>query len=199
MVKATYSDKQLVADLLSRSFETNQSVNYIVQQDSRRSARIRSLMEYSFKVCFSFGQVFLSDDGKACALVLFPDRKRTNYRSVYLDLKLMFSSIGLANIPKALSRESKIKSRQPRELKCYLWFIGVDPEHQNKGIGSKLLKEVLQHGTLLGRPVYLETSTTKNLPWYRKFDFQIYDELDLGYRLYFLGCVKSSVSLSRAP
>jgi len=77
MKKAEYNDKDLIVDILTKSFETNQSVNYIVKQDSKRLSRIRSLMDYSFEVCHSFGDVFLSDDNKACALVLYPDKKRT--------------------------------------------------------------------------------------------------------------------------
>ena len=68
----------------------------------------------------------------------------------------------------------------------YLWFIGVDPKEQNKGTGSTLLKDVIHQASLKNRSVYLETSTSKNIPWYEKFGFKIYNELDLGYRLYFL-------------
>jgi len=186
MVKATLSDKSLIVDILSRSFESNQSVNYIIPQNASKSLRIRRLMDYSFDVCHTFGQVFLSDDRKACALVLLPDRKRTNFKSVFLDLKLIFSCVGLTNLKKTLGRESKIKQIQPQELMYYLWFIGVDPQYQNGGIGSKLLKEVIGQGTLLNRSVFLETSTLKNLPWYNKFGFEVYHELDLGYKLFFL-------------
>ena len=94
MKKAEYKDKDLIVEILSKSFETNQSVNYIVKQDSKRLSRIKSLMGYSFEVCYSFGDVFLSDDNKACALVLYPDKKRTTIKSVLLDAKLILSCVG---------------------------------------------------------------------------------------------------------
>ena len=68
----------------------------------------------------------------------------------------------------------------------YLWFIGVDPEHQNEGIGSILLDDIIEDSERKRRPIYLETSTVKNLPWYKKFGFQIYHELNLSYKLFFL-------------
>jgi ribosomal protein S18 acetylase RimI-like enzyme len=68
----------------------------------------------------------------------------------------------------------------------YLWFIGVDRNEQNKEIGSALIKEVIEDAHFKQKPVYLETSTLKNIPWYEKFGFQIYNELDLGYSLFFL-------------
>ncbi len=186
MRKADYNDKYLVVDILTKSFENNQSVNYIAKQDEKRLKRISALMDYSFEVCHSFGDVFLSDDKKACALVLYPDKKKTTLKSILLDVKLIFSCIGIENIKKALSRESKIKQLQSKELMYYLWFIGVDPEHQNEGIGSDLLKEIIEDSKHKERPIYLETSTLKNLPWYKKFGFQIYNELDLTYKLFFL-------------
>lgn len=143
-------------------------------------------MDYSFEVCYLFGDVFLSNDKKACALVIYPDKKKTTLKSILLDVKLILSSVGLKNIKKAIARESMINKIQSKELKYYLWFIGVDPEYYNKGIGSILLDEIIEDSEHKKRPIYLETSMLKNLPWYEKFGFQIYHELDLSYKLFFL-------------
>jgi ribosomal protein S18 acetylase RimI-like enzyme len=186
MKKAEYKDKNLVVDILTKSFDTNQSVNYIVKQDEKRVQRVRSLMDYSFEVCYLFGDVFLSDNKKGCALITYPDKKKTTLKSILLDVKLILSAVGLKNIKKTLAREGKINKIQPKEQKYYLWFIGVDPEHQNEGIGSILLGEIIEDSEQKQRPIYLETSTVKNLPWYKKFGFQIYNELDLSYKLFFL-------------
>ena len=186
MVRADYKDKQLVVDILSRSFDQNMSVNYIVKQDGKRAERLSKLMEYSFDICYLFGDVFLSDDRSGCALVLLPEKKKTTLKSILLDLKLIFKSTGLSNIKKALDRESKIKKLHPADPMYYLWFIGVDPKVQNKGTGTTLLKDVIQQAEAKNRSVYLETSTLKNIPWYEKFGFKVYNELDLGYRLFFL-------------
>jgi hypothetical protein len=132
MKNADYKDKNLVIDILTKSFDTNQSVNYIAKQDGKRLKRISALMDYSFEVCYMFGDVFLSDDRKACALILYPDKKKTTLKSILLDIKLIFSCIGVENIKKALARESKIKQLQPKELMYYLLFIGVDHVYQNE-------------------------------------------------------------------
>lgn len=143
-------------------------------------------MEYSFDICYLFGRVLLSDDRKGCALIVLPEKKKTTFRSVLLDLKLIFSCIGLSNVKKAMKRETMIKAFQPKEPICYLWFIGVEPNEQNKGIGSNLLVEIMKESESDKRTICLETSTPKNLPWYQKFGFTIYNELNLGYKLFFL-------------
>ncbi|MEJ7820696.1 MAG: GNAT family N-acetyltransferase [Chitinophagaceae bacterium] len=186
MIKATIEDKRLVVEILAASFDDNKSVNYIIKQGYNRKERLRRLMEYSFNVCYRFGEVFLSDEKNACALVVYPDKKKTTLKSILLDAKLIISCVGLKNIKKTLARESMIKKIQPKGRMSYLWFIGVDPEYQNEGIGSNLLREVIRDSGHKKRPIFLETSTLKNLPWYQKFGFEIYHELNLSYKLFFL-------------
>ena len=186
MIRAEYNDKNRVIDILTTSFDDNKSVNYIIKQDKKRVQRIRNLMDYSFEICYLFGDVLLSDDKSGCALIVLPDKKKTSLKSILLDVKLIFTCMGLSNVKKAMDRESKIKKFHPKEPMYYLWFIGVDPKEQNKGIGTTLLKDVIKRAGLKNRSVYLETSTLKNIPWYEKFGFKIYNELDLSYRLYFM-------------
>jgi ribosomal protein S18 acetylase RimI-like enzyme len=186
MIKAKRENKNEIITLLTSAFENNLSVNYIIKQDKLKLQRIRALMDYSFEMCFRFGEVWLSEDNKACALVLYPDKKKATLKSVWLDIKLIFRAIGINGIKKALNREAQIKKLQPKEPMSYLWFIGVDPIYQHKGIGSELLQEILDDAVAKKLPVYLETSTIKNLPWYKHFGFTIYDQLHLTYDLYFL-------------
>jgi ribosomal protein S18 acetylase RimI-like enzyme len=175
-----------VVNILVNSFDDNKSVNYIIKQDKKRVQRIRALMEYSFDICHLFGDVFLTDDKNGCALIVLPDKKKLSFKSIILDAKLVINSMGLSNTKKAMYRESKIKKEHPKDLIYYLWFIGVEPNEQNKGIGSLLLEYVINEGLALKRKICLETSTMKNIPWYKKHGFSIYKELDFSYRLYFM-------------
>jgi len=186
MIRATRADKALIIKILTDSFQSNQSVNYIVKQDHKRLMRIGALMDYSFEMCIRFGDVWVSDNYKACALVLYPHKKRTTFEALLLDVKLIITAIGISNIKKALDRESRIKAKQQKEPASYLWFIGVKPQDQHKGIGSELLTQILTDADSQGLPVILETSTITNLPWYKQFGFSVYDQLELSYRLYFL-------------
>lgn len=187
MMRATLNDRQLVADILVRSFIDNKSVNYIIKQDEKREQRLKHLMEYSFDICNLFGDVFISDDRNGCALIVMPDRKKVTIKSLLLDIKMALSVIGLSNINKAISRESAIKKIHPPVPLYYLWFIGVEPSQQGQGIGSKLLNEITQKGLSENRTICLETSTLKNIPWYEKHGFITYRKLDFGYKLH---CMK---------
>jgi len=179
-------DRNLVINLLAQAFKANQSVNYIIGTGEGRIHRLRFLISYSFDICRLFGEVFITEDDKGCALVLFPDKKRITIKSIVLDVRLALRAIGLMNVGRALKREVAIKKCQPEMRLYYLWFIGVRPDAQGLGIGSSLLKELKQRSQQLERTICLETSTLRNIPWYKKNGFTIYNELDFGYRLYFL-------------
>lgn len=185
MKKATYQDKEIVISILSKSFYDNQSVNYIINEPHNES-QVRALMEYSFEQCFLFGEIYLSKENDACALILYPQQKQFSLKAIGLDIKLIFKAIGPLRVFKALKRESAIKKVQPKIDMTYLWFIGVLPLSQHKGIGSQLLNDVIDLSKSKNLPIFLETSTIKNIPWYEKFGFQIYDKLNLGYELLFL-------------
>jgi ribosomal protein S18 acetylase RimI-like enzyme len=192
MKRADEGKRSLVVDILTESFDDNRSVNYVVKQDRNRKERIRGLMNYSFDVCNAFGDVWIADDDQACALVLYPDKKRSTFNAIMWDAKLALSVIGLNRVGPVLSRESKIKSFHPKEQFTYLWFIGVALELQNMGKGSQLLKEIISESEGQKRPIYLETSVDRNLPWYKKHGFEIFQSLELTYKLYMLRRINSN-------
>jgi ribosomal protein S18 acetylase RimI-like enzyme len=184
MRKADISDKPIVLDILTRSFDGNKSVNYVVKQDRNRVDRIRKLMDYSFNVCNEIGEVWLSDDLEACALILFPDKKRLSFRAMLREIKLALSVIGISRVNAVLKREAMIKANHPQEPFVYLWFIGVAPQHQGKGLGCALMQEVIQLSEERKRSIYLETSVEGNLSFYKKLGFEIFRTLKLDYTLY---------------
>jgi ribosomal protein S18 acetylase RimI-like enzyme len=153
-------------------------------------------MGYSFDYCKEFGEVYMSDDGRAFALVLFPEKKKASLKSMMWDAKLASNVIGFSRVMQVLNRETLIKKNHPRQPITYLWFIGVDPRLQGKGVGSTLLKTVIEMSERKERPIYLETSVDKNLPWYKSFGFEIYKTIDLSYDLFLLRRVVSHPELT---
>lgn len=187
MLKAGNQHKAAVVDILTGSFLNNRSVNYAVKQDVKKTERIRDLMAYSFDTCLASGEVFMSDCGRGCALVLYPDKKRTTLRSFGRDLSLVFNVLGISRTAKVIRKESMVKKHHPASEKIfYLWFIGVHKDNQHQGIGKKLLQQLIHYSREQNRPIYLETSTPVNVPWYEQFGFEVYAEEELSYRLFFL-------------
>jgi ribosomal protein S18 acetylase RimI-like enzyme len=178
--------KSLFIDLLCDSFEDNKSVNYVVKQDEHRKRRIRRLMDYSYEICRAFGDVWIADDLQACALVLYPDKKRFTLNSAIWDARLALSSVGLNRLGVVLKRQATVKSYHPAEPFTYLWFIAVSKEAQGSHRGTRLLERIIHKSEVEGRPIYLETSVEQNLQWFKKHGFEVFNEIDFSYPLYMM-------------
>ena len=175
-----------MVDILADAFADNQSVNYVVKQDRHRLVRMRRLMQYAVATGQDFGKVWSLPNGQAAAVTILPDTKRVSVASVRRDVMLAFLSTGLGNVYKTLHREARIKVQHPVEPFCHLWFLGVAKEAQGQGVGSQLLTEIIDYSNTQQRAIYLETSTLRNVPWYEKFGFEVYHELNLSYPLYMM-------------
>lgn len=186
MIIAAHKDKAVVVDILTQAFDDNKSFNTVLKQDHKKKIRLQKIFEYQFDICSKYGRVFLSDDKKACALILFPDIRKSTLAEILLEIKLLFT-LGIKTVKKGFAREAKIKKAHSTTNIYYLLFIGVYPDLQGKGLGSHLLREIINDSQQVNRPIYLETYLDKNIALYKKFGFSIYDELDFGFPVF---CMK---------
>jgi hypothetical protein len=177
--------KEIVVSILFESFKSNKSVNYVVKQGSNKEKRIRRLMEYCYDSCQQFGEIYLTTDQNSCALIHFPHKKKITLRGTFNDIKLILYSIGVFGVVKAMKREAAIKKNHPKSPFYYLWYIGVLPSQQGAGLGTNLLKIILENAKKNNLPIYLETSEEKNFSWYEKEGFSLYNTLNLPYTLKF--------------
>lgn len=183
MRKFIEQDREKIINILVDSFKGNKSVDFVV---GKSAVGRRILMEYSLANCLENGEVYISESEKSCVLIKYSDQKRKPLSLWIWDLKLALQGIGISRISKVLKREFSIKAVQPKEPFLYVWFIGVDPENQGKGEGSRLLKSVLELAKKKNLPVCLETSTERNFRWYENFGFSVYASSDeFGFPFYF--------------
>jgi ribosomal protein S18 acetylase RimI-like enzyme len=66
--------------------------------------------------------------------------------------------------------------RDPREPHWHIGPIGVLPELQGQGVGSRLIQSCINVVDRDGLGAYLETSNPANPPLYRRFGFTTTDE-----------------------
>lgn len=189
MIKAGPKDKELILDLLTYAFEENLSVKDVVRPQGNYWENIYALMNYAYNICNAYGNIFLSEDKKACALVLFPDQKKNTLKTRIWELKLVLGGIGVSNVNKVMTRQKLLDSilpHTPDQPPMYLWLLGVKPENQFLGAGTGLLKDLLEYSQDKGRAIYLRTSADRNVDFYKKFGFELYKKIDVGYPLNFL-------------
>jgi len=178
------TNKNHIIEILTDSFQNNKSTNFVIKQDNKRAKRFRALIEYSIYYGEKFGEVFLSEDKKACYIILDTEKKKTTLGSIIWDLRLVFKTIGVSRVGKVLKREALIKSHHPTEDFVHLWYIGVSPSVQGKGRGTQLMQTIIEKAQSQNKKIYLETSTQRNFKFYESFGFKEEVTLEqLGYSL----------------
>jgi hypothetical protein len=186
MIKAIYNDKEYVLDLLFRTYQTSKGVNYVIKQDEKKLDRLKVLLEFSFERCWRSGEIYFSDNRKGVIMAFFPDLvKKKTVSSIKWDLKLILHSIGIGSLFKVMKRESIIrKNYHYPKSSIILWYLGVEPEFQGKGIGSSLLREITKLSVERNNPMYFETAKKEIISFYKNSDFQLFKTLNVPYDLY---------------
>ncbi|NAW50898.1 GNAT family N-acetyltransferase [Elizabethkingia argentiflava] len=188
MIIASKKDEDAVIEILVDSFENihiDNSINFIVGKETgkQRCYKLRRLFEYQFRMALMFGKVFLSED--LSSTILFIHKKKDNFRSLMLELKLVIQVIGLEKILKILKREKLLKRSHNTKDYIHLWLMATKTAYQGKGIGKHLLAEAINYYS--GKTVILETTTIGNVSFYQKLGFRVFEEnYSLGFPLFFM-------------
>lgn len=70
-----------------------------------------------------------------------------------------------------------IDKAHPKERLWYLLLLVADPSMQRSGIGTLLQEEMLAKADSEGLDCYLETQKPENVPYYRRFGYEVDKEL----------------------
>jgi len=65
----------------------------------------------------------------------------------------------------------------PTEPHWYLPLIGVKPRQQGQGLGAALLRPILEKCDAMHLPAYLEATSSRSLPLYRRHGFKAIGEI----------------------
>ena len=74
---------------------------------------------------------------------------------------------------------NRLTSLHPQEPHWYLSVLGTHPEHQNQGVGSAMLRPMLEKCDAEGIVAYLEASRPTNVPYYERHGFKVVGEFQM--------------------
>jgi ribosomal protein S18 acetylase RimI-like enzyme len=87
---------------------------------------------------------------------------------------LMLRGCGLARLSRVLAVRKAMDAHHPHDrAHDYLYFLGVRPQVQGLGIGSRLLSAHVAGLDAAGRPAFLETGNPRTLSLYQSHGFRI--------------------------
>jgi ribosomal protein S18 acetylase RimI-like enzyme len=92
-------------------------------------------------------------------------------------LPMLLNAAGLGRFGRLLQLREAMDKHHPMDRPHdYLWFLGVHPDAQGAGIGSRLLASKTARLDAAGRGGFLETATPRNVPLYSRHGFNTISE-----------------------
>lgn len=173
----TESDVPAVTGMLVRAFHDDPVANFMFPGPRRREMGLRSFFSAQLRRQYvPLGHVYLTEDLSGAAIWGPPDRERHGVRELLQLLPTAPFLFGWHTV-QALQLMFRVEALHPTEPHWYLFSIGTVPEHQGQGVGSALLRSMLDQVDERGEPAYLESSKERNVPLYARFGFEVIDEL----------------------
>ena len=178
-VSAGPGDLDAVADDLNAAFRTDPQFCWFLRDDAKReSARLRFMRMLVAHIALPSGEVSRPAGGGAVAIWLPSESLGPN--SLIQELRTfptILHATGLGRLGRLAAMRKAMDDLHPLERPhAYLWFLGVRPEAQGMGVGSRLLRAGLAKVDAQGLPAYLESSSPANVPLYQRHGFEVMRE-----------------------
>ena len=174
---ATPDELGTLAAALGRAFADDPVWSWVYPQPDR-SRRIARMFRALLRAAQDRGATVLTDEARRGAAIW----QRSDARSLGVlgsgrVAAAMIASGARVRRGQAVMRA--IEQRHPRDPHWYLAVLGTDPAHWGEGVGSALVRHVLDDPAHPDEPAYLETETAANVPFYARHGFRVVGELDV--------------------
>jgi ribosomal protein S18 acetylase RimI-like enzyme len=174
---ATLDDRDVVVRALARAFDADPLTNHLLRKDAGRARAFRDVFDVAFRRwSLPAGGAWLAEGGGGAALWTPPGQWKP-WRA-WPDVAALVGAVGVTELPRVLRAASR-GSKHPSAPHWYLFAIGVDPDHQGRGIGTALLRPVLEQCDARGQLAYLEASSEVNARLYARHGFVVTETVDL--------------------
>ena len=179
-VQATAADVEEVAATLSDAFAVDPMMDWMLRPDARRDAVRLGLFRALVRgEGFPIGRIDRPAGGGAAAIWMPYDwlGRPTPLLTELRGLPAMLGATGLARFGRLAAIRRDMDAHHPKTPRhAYLWFLGVAPAAQGRGVGSALLRAANARLDAEGLPAYLETATTRNVALYERHGFKVISE-----------------------
>lgn len=122
------------------------------------------------------GLVLTTPNREAAALWARPGEWKVPWPAILRTLPLTVRAYR-GRVFRALEVLTRMEKHHPEEPHYYLEVLGTDPRHQGHGHGARLVNEVLARADDEHVGAYLESSKASNVPYYRRFGFEVVGEV----------------------
>ena len=178
--KARSDELGRLAAVLANAFEDDPPVRWVLKDD----ARCRSMLERSFglylrRLWFKQDECYTTASVVGAIVWELPGQWKVGV----LDQLRLLPSMARINgrlLPRILRALTVLESNHPAEPHYYLPLVGVEPEWRGRGLGTALIRPVLDRCDDEKVPAYLEATTPRNRALYERHGFEVTEQFSFG-------------------
>ena len=171
-----------IAAAMGAAFEADPITSWFWRDRERRREHIAGWYELMLDAYYlDHGKVFVAEDHgeiAGCSMWSPPGGWRFPSRVELRATRYALPRLGL-RVPIATVAMRRIERAHPTEPHWYLSELGVRPRSQNRGLGSKLMFDMLRRCDTERMPAYLESSTERSRALYERHGFVTRDTIHM--------------------
>ena len=173
---ATASDETPIIDVMMRAFASDPVAQWIWPDSQQYQKYFPSFVRAFGGKAFTHGSAYYVDGYAAAALWLPPN---------FLPDDDMLSSVFQRSVSEQRQKDvisvfDHMGHYHPSEPHWHLPLMGVDPLKQSKGFGSALMQHALVQCDRDNKLAYLESSSPRSVPFYKRHGFELLGTIQLG-------------------
>jgi len=179
--KGSAEDAAAVSATLGAAFQQDPINTWWIPEDSERARMLPSFFRFAIeRLWLRFDEVHVADDGAGAAAWVPPARWRLTEEEEAHLAPFFVDVVAPEYLQRAGVLIGLIEERHPDDPEhWYLPCIGVHPDRQGQGVGSKLLRHMTTRLDREALPAYLEASSEQNRALYLRHGFEVTGELTL--------------------
>jgi ribosomal protein S18 acetylase RimI-like enzyme len=178
--RARSEDIPQLAAVLARAFFDDPVASWAWKPDDLRLAALERFQATRIRQLIVHEEVWCSEDLACAALWAPPGHWHATLSETAQLLPSFMRRRLFARMPMVAIGWEKLERGHPRKPPhFYLAVLGTDPEAQGRGIGSAVLRGVLDQCDRDGVAAFLESSKESNIAYYSRHGFRVTEEVRL--------------------
>lgn len=165
---------------LADAFADDPMMEWIYPDPATRPELSRQFMRVSLDIGFPHGHVYTTGNNIGAAIWSPPDVDLFDDASVTAFFALLGEQLGPRADEIGTGLLAVSEAHPHDEPHFYLFVLGTSSAHQGTGVGSTMMREVLDRCDRQGLGAYLESSNIRNVPFYERHGFRVLSEVHAG-------------------
>lgn len=178
ITKAKRDDARTSSRVLAHAFQDDPVFEWLLPDPDRRRELLPSVFMAFSELYLPCDESYIAGSGLAVA-VWVPPRSQPLSEGALDQLGEQLTVTLGDDAARAAELDATLEEHHPEEPAFFLPFIGVVPEQQGRGLGSRLLETVLDQCDDSGIPAFLDATSPENHRLYERHGFETMAEVDV--------------------